>query len=272
MSATGSTVSRAPRPSGVVGVGVGVGGRASLRLVGVSGSASPIATASCEDDPAPDGASPPAIAGGRRSGSVVVVAGSVVGSSTTAPRPALRGRGLLQSVPCSAVTDATTAVVAGCVAVVELGGSPCRRRCSRGRRLGRARERAGSATCRQGHRRSAAEAPEPSPPQPREEAWPARSRWQRARRQLARCRKARPLDRVDVRGLVRACRCVDRGAAVEHAPRDSREHDSPRRRSTQVRSAQKRAKGIEPSPPAWKAGALPLSYARARAQGSRFPE
>jgi hypothetical protein len=24
----------------------------------------------------------------------------------------------------------------------------------------------------------------------------------------------------------------------------------------------KRAKGIEPSPPAWKAGALPLSYAR----------
>ena len=32
-----------------------------------------------------------------------------------------------------------------------------------------------------------------------------------------------------------------------------------------------RAKGIEPSPPAWKAGALPLSYARARRQSTRFP-
>src|SRR4029079_5727968 len=29
----------------------------------------------------------------------------------------------------------------------------------------------------------------------------------------------------------------------------------------------KRAKGIEPSPPAWKAGALPLSYARGMVEG-----
>ena len=31
--------------------------------------------------------------------------------------------------------------------------------------------------------------------------------------------------------------------------------------------SEERAKGIEPSPPAWKAGALPLSYARARSEG-----
>jgi hypothetical protein len=30
--------------------------------------------------------------------------------------------------------------------------------------------------------------------------------------------------------------------------------------------AMKRAKGIEPSPPAWKAGALPLSYARVQSR------
>ena len=39
--------------------------------------------------------------------------------------------------------------------------------------------------------------------------------------------------------------------------------------NTLRRVAVERAKGIEPSPPAWKAGALPLSYARSRVSYAR---
>ena len=49
---------------------------------------------------------------------------------------------------------------------------------------------------------------------------------------------------------------------------------SPPPRSRPIRgqnASPKRAKGIEPSPPAWKAGALPLSYARERAADATQP-
>ncbi len=48
--------------------------------------------------------------------------------------------------------------------------------------------------------------------------------------------------------------------------------DDTGRVSGMVKRSQERVTGIEPAPPAWKAGALPLSYTRERAshQGTRM--
>jgi hypothetical protein len=54
-------------------------------------------------------------------------------------------------------------------------------------------------------------------------------------------------------------------APVAHMERATNRRDKLEFRPLKVRKAPdlERATGIEPAPPAWKAGALPLSYARA---------
>ena len=58
--------------------------------------------------------------------------------------------------------------------------------------------------------------------------------------------------------------------AVRDAP--APKVDDTGRVSGMVKRSQERVTGIEPAPPAWKAGALPLSYTRERAsqQGTRM--